>query len=217
MVFDMDGLMLDTEPLYRSASRSAAAELGYDFSDALYASLIGRAAADVEAGIVAALGAAFPLAEFRAGWLRHWELLVDAGGIALKPGLPDLLDALAAAGIPAAVATSTHRERAHFSLRAAGLGGRFDVIVSGDQVTRGKPAPDIYLESAARLGVGPRDCVALEDSEAGIVAAAAAGMHALLVPDLALPSAAAIAAAREIFDTLEVAAPRVLALVRSRP
>jgi beta-phosphoglucomutase-like phosphatase (HAD superfamily) len=93
-----------------------------------------------------------------------------------------------ARGLSCAVATSSDIDYATFSLRHGGLDGRFPVIVTGEEVTHGKPAPDIYLEAARRLGVPPASCVALEDSEAGILAARAAGMRALLIPDGAAPT-----------------------------
>ena len=87
-----------------------------------------------------------------------------------------------------AVATSTRRARAEAQLAQQGLLGRFALLVGGDEIARGKPAPDIYLEAAARLAIAPADCVALEDSEPGMNAALAAGMMAIMVPDLAPPS-----------------------------
>ncbi|MCC7413871.1 MAG: HAD family phosphatase [Gammaproteobacteria bacterium] len=211
VVFDMDGIILDTEPIYRRASQRAAAELGYLLSDELYARLIGRAAADVETTIHRELGAGFPLARFRHRWVAHWESIVAQDGIALKAGLLTLLEMLEDAGVPFAVATSTHAGRARASLAAAGVGTRFPVLVAGDEVARGKPAPDIFIASAARLGLVCADCLAIEDSEAGIVAAAAAGMRTVLIPDLAPASAAAVGAAAHVLGSLDAAVPVVCA------
>ena len=104
--------------------------------------------------------------------------------------------------IPAAVATSSEAHFTKFSLGQAGLLEAFQVVVTGDQVERGKPAPDIYLEAARRLGVAPQYCVALEDSEAGVVAASIAGMVTLLVPDWVPPSAVARRAASHVLPSL---------------
>ena len=102
-----------------------------------------------------------------------------------------------------AVATSTEAGDAAFTLRSAGLDTRFGVIVTGDEVAKGKPAPDIYLEAAKRLQIAPEACIALEDSEAGILAASRAGMVPLLVPDDARrPSNIAVDAAFRVLPTL---------------
>lgn len=140
-------------------------------------------------------GPEFPLPEFRVRWAELWRADVETSGIPTKPGLTELLSFLDEHRLPAAVATSSDQEYANFSLRAAGLEGRFDQVVTGDQVLNGKPAPDIYLESARRLGVLPQRCVAIEDSDAGVLAANAAGMITMMVPDLKAPSAEARSAA----------------------
>jgi beta-phosphoglucomutase-like phosphatase (HAD superfamily) len=119
--------------------------------------------------------------------------------------LLDLLAFLSAEQLPMAVATSTKREPALFCLRHGGLEQYFTVIVTGDEVVRGKPAPDIYLEAARRLQVEPSACVALEDSEAGILAVSRAGMRGLLIPDWIRPSPAAIDAAFLVVESLREA------------
>ena len=122
-----------------------------------------------------------------------------------KAGLGELLSLAADRHIPCAVATSSHRSYTDASLRLAGLERRFPVIVTGDEVARPKPAPDIYLEAARRLGVEPSRSVALEDSDRGVLAAKAAGMIPVLVPDLKPPSPEAVAAAYRVVPTLHEA------------
>jgi HAD superfamily hydrolase (TIGR01509 family) len=198
----MDGLMLDTEPLYRKAWKQAAAECGFLLSDEIYARLVGRRQRDSEAELVAAFGGGFDLETFR-GWRDQFEAQVfGAGPLPKKPGLDALLDLLEARRIPKAVATSTKRQRAENQLRALGLLSRFGAIVGGDEVATGKPAPDIYLLAAQRLGVEPAHCVVLEDAEAGIVAATRAGMQAYLVPDLNTPPLEPVSCATAKFDSL---------------
>ena len=107
---------------------------------------------------------------------------VERTGVHKKPGLLELLAFVKNARLPMAVATSSEAEYASFTLSRAGVGDWFDAIVSGDQVAHGKPAPDIYLEAARRLAVSAADCVAFEDSEAGIQAVSRAGMTGILVP-----------------------------------
>jgi len=200
-ILDMDGLMVDTEPLYKFAWQQAALELGYVVDDELYAQCVGLHTLACEALIVERHGAAFPLSQFRELWPDVWQRQVDQGGIQTKLGLDGLLEFIKRHGLPVAVATSSDATFVERTLRAAGLTGRFNAIVSGDEVARGKPEPDIYLEAARRLGVSPGDCVAFEDSEAGILAVNRAGMRGVLVPHWPASSQARQAAFR-IVETL---------------
>jgi len=206
VLLDLDGLLIDSEPIYRSAWQSAAAEGGYELSDDLYLALIGLSDRDSEGVLIRAFGPEFPLAQFRGLWPAQWRRQVEVSGIPIKPGLGDLLRVIEERRLPAAVATSSDAEQAKISLRAAGLNQRFSCIVTGDQVPNGKPAPDLFLEAARRLGFPPRHCLVLEDSEAGVLAAAAAGMPVLLIPDLKPPSAQTAALAYRVFASLKEAA-----------
>jgi HAD superfamily hydrolase (TIGR01509 family) len=184
VIFDMDGLMLDTETPVQQCCRDAATGMGFDLDDGFYvSSLLGRGWADCDAALVAHFGPGFSLTEFGARFQAQWSAVLAAGSIAVKPGLPELLTFLRSRRIPTAIATSTHADAAEQSLRAAGVCERFDVFVTGDQVRSGKPHPEIYLTAAARLGVEPGSCVALEDSSPGVLAASRAGMTTLMVPD----------------------------------
>jgi HAD superfamily hydrolase (TIGR01509 family) len=198
----MDGTMLDTEPLYKAAWQRAAADLGFDLDDAFYLGLVGRSIADGEDALSRRFGGSFPLAEFRMRWPVRWRTRVEAEGIPTKPGLLELLTWVDERHIPLAVATSSDRDYAAFSLRRAGLDGRVATLVTGDEVDHGKPAPDIYLEAARRLGVDPSHALAIEDSDAGALAAHRAGMSVLLIPDLKAPSAEATAAACRVVGSL---------------
>jgi HAD superfamily hydrolase (TIGR01509 family) len=202
IVLDMDGTMLDTEPLYQAAWQRAAADLGCELDDAFYLTLVGRSTADGEDEIARRFGGSFPLAEFRMRWPDLWRTRVEAEGIPTKPGLLELLTWVEERRLPVGVATSSDRDYAAFSLRRAGLGGRFATVVTGDEVDHGKPAPDIYLEAARRLGVDPSHAFAVEDSDAGTLAANRAGMSVLLIPDLKPPSAEATAAACRVLGSL---------------
>lgn len=202
IVLDMDGTMLDTEPLYKAAWQRAAADLGCAIDDAFYLRLVGRSIADGEAELAQRFGASFQLADFRLRWPELWRARVEAEGIPTKPGLVDLLTWVDERHMPVAVATSSDRDYATFSLRRAGLAGRFTTVVTGDEVDEGKPAPDIYLEAARRLGVDPAHAIAIEDSDAGTLAGHRAGMSVLLIPDLKAPSAEATAAACRVLGSL---------------
>lgn len=196
--------MLDTEPLYKVAWQRAASELGYELDDVSYAKLLGRSTKDCEQALVVKFGSEFPLARFGSRWPELWRTEAECG-IRQKPGLLDFLAFVTERGVPVAVATSSDAHDAHFSLLHAGLDGRFGTVVTVDQVARGKPAPDIYLEAARRLQVAPAHCVALEDSEPGVLSAVSAGMIALLIPDSTPPSDAAVRSAFRVLRSLNEA------------
>lgn len=202
VIFDMDGLMLDTERLAPMAWGDAKDAVGVDFDMSLLDSMIGRNYQDCRAIIVARHGAAFPTDELLHAWHVAYDAIVERDGIAIKHGLLGLLDWLEAERIPKAVATSTRRSRALPKLEHAGIAARFAAIVGGDEIARGKPAPDIFLLAAERLGMAPPSCLVLEDSEPGVRAALAAGMTPIMVPDLLAPSPE-IASATLVLPTLE--------------
>jgi HAD superfamily hydrolase (TIGR01509 family) len=186
VIFDMDGLILDTEPLYRRVWQAAAGECGYRLSDAYFLRLVGRRSADCRRMLLEDFGPQFPLERVLDCARRHHKRAFN-GPIPLKSGLIELLDDLDRRRLRRAVATSTDRRRASTQLGAAGLLERFEHLTTGDEVEHGKPAPDIFLAAASKLGVPPNHCLVLEDSEPGIAAAHAAGMMPVMVPDLLQP------------------------------
>lgn len=202
VVFDMDGLMLDTESVYKVAWQQAATECGFTLDDGIYATLIGRPAEDCDADLLSRFGASLPLPRFRQRRRELWHSLVHNHGVPHKPGLLPLLDCLDARQVPTAVATMSTAEAADLSLRQAGLSHRFSTVVTADDVARGKPDPAIYLEAARRLSRPPEQCLALEDSDAGVASACAAGMVAICVPDSHRPSAATRSAAFRVLESL---------------
>lgn len=202
VVFDMDGLMLDTERLFRRAYQQAAMENGYDLSDELYARMIGHRADSSHRILREGLGESAPCDDIIEGARRHYYQLIERGGIPLRPGLIELLDYLDQESLPRAVATSTHYELACIKLKAVGLLPRFFGVVSGDQVKHGKPAPDIYLEAARLLSVEPGETLALEDSAAGLTSAHRAGMITFLIPDLMVPDEKTTRMANAVFSGL---------------
>jgi HAD superfamily hydrolase (TIGR01509 family) len=161
-------------------------------TDVLFSSMIGRpdwASAEL---LRTAFGPDFDLPAASATCHAYFEEYVDKHGVPLKPGVTELLGDLSARNVPLAVATSTRRIRARELLQQTGLAAYFRALVGGDEVPRGKPAPDIYLEAVRRLGINPKVSFALEDSHAGVRAAHAAGLNVLMVPDL-LPATEEIA------------------------
>jgi len=216
VLLDLDGLMIDSEPIYRLAWQSAAADLGYDLSDGFYLTLVGLSNRDSEAALTRAFGPEFPLAHFRDLWPDRWRQQVENKGMPIKPGLWDFLEVLEMYRLPMAIATSSDAEQAAISLHAAGLDQRFSCVVTGDQVPNGKPAPDIFREGAKRLSISPRQCLVLEDSDAGTLAAAATGMPVLMIPDLKAPSAKAAEIACRIFGSLNEAAAFVKVILQNQ-
>lgn len=198
VIFDMDGLMLDTEPIYWASTQQAASELGYSFGHEMHAAFIGRSIPAWRDTLMQTFGADYP--QFRSRRRRLWEQHVQEVGVPQKAGLNGLLDQLEEAGLPKAIATSSTRPDAMLCLGR--LADRFDAIVTGDEVERGKPAPDIFLLAAHRLGLSPEHCLALEDSESGALAALAAGMRVVIVPDLKQPSRDVSAQAYRVCSSL---------------
>lgn len=212
VIFDMDGVLIDSEPIFRLAAQRAGAELGRVLTDQFYADLIGLPGPQIEAALRQTFGAEFEMDAFRVHFERNFREHVETFGIAQKPGVAMLLEELALRATPIAVATSTRSGAAELSLRSAGLIEHFAVIVTGDQVTAGKPAPDIFLRAAARLNIPPPHCIAIEDSEVGVRAAAGAGMHTIMVPDLKPPSAEIRALAHVVLPSMAAAHTHIMRL-----
>jgi HAD superfamily hydrolase (TIGR01509 family) len=205
VIFDMDGLMLDTEPAYRTAWQQAAAECGFTLSDEAYGYLVGQGREEGEEWLAGHFGSAFSTKAFRAACERLEAALLPSSP-PKKEGLDEILDLLDSRGILKAVATSTLRERALLQLGGAGLLERFHTVVAGDEVASGKPAPDLFQLVAERLGVENSTCLVLEDAEPGIVAARWAGMRSYLIPDIVPASEEARLLASGVFDSLHAVA-----------
>jgi HAD superfamily hydrolase (TIGR01509 family) len=205
VIFDMDGLLLDSEPLYRVTWKAAGLSLGFPIDDEFYERFVGRGNDEAEHLLRERFGDALPLDEFRKRWRRDWDERLAASPLARKPGAIELINLLEQRGIPKALATSSPRVLA---LRCLGdLASRFAALAFGDEVSHSKPAPDLFLLASERLGIAAADCLVLEDSEAGVRAARAAGMDVIMVPDLVPPSPEITSMATRVCETLhEVAA-----------
>ena len=180
ILFDMDGLMVDTEPLARAAWEQVVAPYGLTMSDDLYGQMLGRRTSESAQLVLEAL--VLPL--LRDELIeRKTRLFLDSlrAGVPVMPGLYALLDEVERRGLAWGVATSTPRAVAEIILGKLGVAGRAGALACGDEVAHGKPAPDIFLLAAARLGAAPAACLVLEDSANGCAAAIAAGMRVAAV------------------------------------
>jgi HAD superfamily hydrolase (TIGR01509 family) len=188
VVFDMDGLLFDTENIVREAINAAAPRLGLEMPEAIFLSLIGLGGDASRARLLEHYGATFDIESFWEAVNEDFHRII-VGRQYLKTGVVELLDWLDHAAIPRAIATSSTHRHVQANLTAHGLNGRFDVIVAHGDYENGKPHPAPFLTAAKHLGVPPPDCLALEDSLNGVRSACAAGMMTVMVPDLISPTA----------------------------
>ena len=202
IIFDMDGLMLDTERLALKAWQLAGVDFGFPISDDIFISMVGRNRRDSDCTLVEIFGSDFPIGAVRDRYRAYLDGWIDEDKLSVKSGLLELLSFLDKISMPKAVATSTEYERAVHKLSLTNLLEHFSIVIAGDQVQRGKPEPDIFLAAAAQLGVLPENCLVLEDSDAGIQAAYEAGMTPVMIPDMKPPSEKSLAFAHRIFGGL---------------
>lgn len=185
ILFDMDGLLIDSERVALASLEVAARELDLHFPHEVAQRLIGLGRDNGSIVIREALGETFPLAEFWRAWSTDYLARVDQG-VPAKAAVAETLEHLVQLNVPIAVATSTETPWAKKKLLKAGIHHYFDHIVGRDLVAHGKPAPDLYLEAARRVGVVAPSCWAFEDSLPGITAARSAGARTHWIPDLAV-------------------------------
>ncbi|MEZ5327510.1 MAG: HAD family phosphatase [Verrucomicrobiales bacterium] len=183
VIFDMDGTLFDTEPLYCEAYRRALEEQGMQLDPEHYhRSLAGTSNRSLEQSFAETYGCAFDLASYRSTWSGHFGEIVGDRGIHFMPGIALLLEALAERQVRLAVASSSDRREIEHFLSLTKIHHRFTAIAAGDEVRAGKPDPEIFLLAASRLGVEPSNCIAIEDSNHGVAAAHAAGMTVVMTP-----------------------------------
>jgi HAD superfamily hydrolase (TIGR01509 family) len=200
VICDMDGLLVDSERVERRVWQAAAADHGVAMSDEQFAAFVGHSVDVNDGQLLQYYGPAFDVPGFRARCHARMRAIVEAEGVPLRAGAREWLAFVAERCVPLGLATSSgpHLVKERLGELLPG----FAAVVTRADVARGKPHPDLYLEAAARLGVPPEGCLALEDSPAGARSALAAGMQLLLVPDLVVPPPDVAARAVGIYETL---------------
>lgn len=193
VVFDMDGVLFDTERISCECCFEASRQLGLNITDEAVYGCFGLNAADGRVHVIRSMEGAYPDGTFPydAYKRRHDELFAKRleDGPPLMEGVRELLDFLREKGIRMAVASSTNYVRVMSNLNGSGLADYFAEVIAGNMVEHSKPEPDIYLKACSALGVCPQDAMAVEDSPNGIRSAAAAGMVTVMIPDMVEPTA----------------------------
>lgn len=187
VIFDMDGLMFDTETVSRDAWILAGKKLNIAMDDKIFMQILGTNSTFIKNLFKDTFGEDSAYEELMEQRNILAEELIDTNGLKIKNGLKTLIKYLQDNNIKRAVATSTSRDRALKLLNLAGVANDFDYIICGDEVTHSKPDPQIFLKVAEKLNISPENCLVLEDSRFGVYAAKNAGMLPIMVPDLLEP------------------------------
>ena len=187
VVFDMDGLLVDTETVVFRAMQRAADLIRGEMPFSTFQRMVGLQHEASDQILIEHFGEGFDLEAWSVAVSAHFQEELGAG-IALKAGVVEILDWLDIAVLPRAIATSSRLEAVRQSLGPHGLVDRFDALITRDLPLRGKPHPDPFLKAAQALGVDPADCLALEDSHNGVRSASSAGMMTIMVPDMLDPT-----------------------------
>ena len=187
VLFDVDGVILDTECLYSRFWMEACHFYGFPMTKAQSLQMRSLNKTAGQEKLRALFGPAADYTTIRQKRIELMDAFVEKEGVSAKPGIYTLLDALDERGIPCAITSSSPKQRLESYLTPLNLYHRFKKVISGYDVPRGKPEPDIYLRGAAELGLPPETCLALEDSPAGILSAYRAGCLPVLIPDQDTP------------------------------
>lgn len=202
VIFDMDGLMFDTERLAKAAWELVGEELGQPIDEQLISQIRGATPAASKEIFARSFGASFDYAAARQRRNALVAMQIEAEGVPVKPGLQHLLDALRAQKIPCAVASSSPRRVVEKYLSMTGLSDYFSAVIGAENVVNSKPAPDCFQAAANALETPSENCLVLEDSAAGLYATKAAGMKAVCIPDISLPEEDALGCAAAVLCSL---------------
>ena len=203
VIFDMDGVIFDSEILVLQCWREVAERHGIENVDVACHECLGTNSVVSKGIFLRHYGENFPYDEYKQEMAEVFFSRAAGGKLAKKPGVEELLRYLREHGFKVGLASSTREALVRKELSEGGLIEYFDQIIGGDKVKRSKPEPDIFLEACRRLGVEPEKCYVIEDSYNGIRAAHAAGMHPIMVPDLMEPTEEMHTLAEEILESLD--------------
>ncbi len=202
IIFDMDGVLLDSESLTRDVFLNSCREHGFEIPLAVFLKMVGRNQIDSRLLVEDYAGKDFPWDSVCSQVSARTGILTNEEGWPKKPQVEVVLESLKQLGIRLCVATSTARKVADQRLVSASIRDYFEEISGGDEVQFGKPNPELFLLALKRLGITNEECLVIEDSEFGILAASEAGIRSILVPDLKQPSAQTAALTLGVFDDL---------------
>ncbi|MDY0394958.1 HAD family hydrolase [Virgibacillus halophilus] len=207
VVFDMDGLLFETEKSYYEALRAAMESFGFDFAFETYQQMIGISDKETDEALQKICGPGFSTVPLWEENNRQFDLLLEKKGLGIKPGAERLLDVLDQLGIAKCIASSNNKAAIERYLHVSGMGDRFEFYVSADDVARAKPDPDIFLTACRKAGAAAEKTLVLEDSLNGLRAAKAAGINCIVVPDLLAPDEEMRRNAYDIVDSLDEVIP----------
>ena len=192
VIFDMDGTIIDSEPISKAGWRHGIEHQGLEMPDELFASLLGLGLDTAKQLLINYYGPDFDFGNVVKERRKYIKTRIEQQGLPMKKGLIYLLDKLDSLGIKKCIATSAVQADMEYKLNILNLRSRFDGFVTGDQITNGKPHPDIFLKAAKLMETDPANCIVLEDSLAGIAAAYNAGIKVIMIPDMIQPDEEAL-------------------------
>lgn len=183
-IFDFDGILVNSEIVLVKLWVKAAAEYNYSFPEEIFNHCLGRTWQDIKQIQLDHFGVDYPFDAIYKNVREYFKLEIDKNGLPLVPGVLEVRQFLEDSHIEMAVASSTYRDEVLYRMERAGLDHLFKNVLGGDDIKNSKPAPDIFLKAAGALQAPPSDCLVIEDSESGVMAAKAAGMKVVMVQNL---------------------------------
>ena len=188
IIFDMDGVLIDTERISFNSFKKVFKEYNYRIDEMFYLEIIGHNVKSIKEIMINKYGNDFPFDEIYEKKVKISIDTIKRDGLIVKKGVKELVEYLKVNNYKIAVATSTRKQRAYEHLKEIEVLDKTDYVICGDQVMNSKPDPEIFLKAAEGLGVLPQECIVIEDSEAGIIAAYNAGIKSINVPDMIKPN-----------------------------
>jgi len=207
VIFDMDGLMIDSERVTFEGYQHVMKKMGLTITHDFYLQLLGKPIKGIFQCFYDTYGNDFPIESVIKEVHQYMAELFETEGVPLKDGLLSLLEYLKANNYKTIVATSSNRDRVDTILARANITDYFDDSICGDEVTKGKPNPEVFLKSCEKLGVHTDEAIVLEDSEAGIQAAHSANIPVLCVPDMKYPTEPYASMTTKIINSLNDVIP----------